>query len=74
MRFLGSRTLIIHGKRDHMAVPERNALVLLDKAYGCIPTIAPPVSEGANHTDLPELMGCGECGRVVKASIAGDSM
>jgi pimeloyl-ACP methyl ester carboxylesterase len=71
MPFLGCRTLIIYGKRDDTAVPERNALVLLDKADGWIPITGHPV-EGANHSDLPEVMGYDEYERVVKAFIAGD--
>ena len=73
MPFLGCRTLVIYGKKDDTAVPERNALVLLDKAKGWIPITAHPV-EGANHSDLPEVMGYGEYERVVKAFIAGDSL
>jgi pimeloyl-ACP methyl ester carboxylesterase len=71
--FVGCRTLIIYGKKDDTAVPKRNALVLLDKAYGWIPITAYPV-EGASHSDLPEVMGYGEYERVVKAFIAGDSL
>jgi hypothetical protein len=73
MRFLGCRTLIIYGKKDDTAVPERNALVLLEKAYGWIPTTDYPV-EGANHSDLPEVMGYGEYERVLSAFIAGDTL
>jgi pimeloyl-ACP methyl ester carboxylesterase len=73
MRFLGCRTLIIYGKKDDTAVPERNALVLLDKAYGWIPTTAWPV-ENAGHDDLPEAMTWPEYSRVIKAFIAGDTL
>jgi uncharacterized protein len=67
---VGCRTLILYGKKDDTAVPERNALVLLDKAIPSI-TAGYPV-EGANHADLPEVMGYAEYERVVKAFIAGD--
>jgi fermentation-respiration switch protein FrsA (DUF1100 family) len=70
---LGCRTLIIYGKIDDTAVPERNALVLLDKARGWIPITSHPV-EDAGHSDLPEKMGYGEYERVVKGFIAGDSL
>jgi|WetSurMetagenome_2_1015567.scaffolds.fasta_scaffold261346_1 pimeloyl-ACP methyl ester carboxylesterase len=73
MPFLGCRTLIIYGKKDDTAVPERNALVLLDKAREWIPITGYPI-EGANHSDLPEVMGYSEYERVVKAFIAGDSL
>jgi pimeloyl-ACP methyl ester carboxylesterase len=73
MRYLGCRTLIIYGKEDQTAVPERNALVLLEKAYGWIPITDYPV-EGADHSDLPEVMGYDEYKRVVKAFIAGESL
>jgi len=73
MRYLGCRTLIIYGRKDQTAVPERNALVLLDKARGWIPITGFPV-EGADHSDLPEKMGYGEYERVVMAFIAGDSL
>jgi pimeloyl-ACP methyl ester carboxylesterase len=73
MRFLGCRTLIIYGTEDQTAVPERNALVLLDKARGWIPITGYPV-EGADHSDLPETIGYDEYERVVSAFIAGDSL
>jgi pimeloyl-ACP methyl ester carboxylesterase len=73
MPFLGCRTLIIYGKKDDTAVPERNALVLLDKAKNWIPITGYPI-EGANHSDLPEVMGYDEYERVVKAFMAGDSL
>ena len=73
MRYLGCRTLIIYGKEDQTAVPERNALILLEKAYGWIPVTDYPV-EGADHSDLPEVMGYDEYKRVVKAFIAGESL
>ena len=69
---VGCRTLILYGKRDDTAVPERNALVLLDKAIPSITTGYPV--EGANHADLPEVMGYAEYERVVRAFIAGDSL
>jgi pimeloyl-ACP methyl ester carboxylesterase len=69
---VGCRTLILYGKKDDTAVPERNAAVLLDKAIPSITTGYPV--EGANHSDLPEVMGYGEYERVVKAFIAGDSL
>ena len=68
---LGCRTLIIYGTVDETAVPERNALVLLDKARGRIP-ISDSAIEGADHSNLPEVMGYGEYERVVKEFIAGD--
>jgi pimeloyl-ACP methyl ester carboxylesterase len=68
---LGCRTLIIYGKQDDTAVPERNALVLLDKANPSTTTSYPV--DGAGHSDLPEVMGYGEYERVVKEFIAGDS-
>jgi len=68
---LGCRTLIIYGKKDDTAVPERNALVLLDKANPSTTTSYPV--DGANHSDVPEVMGYGEYERVVKEFIAGDS-
>jgi pimeloyl-ACP methyl ester carboxylesterase len=70
---VGCRTIILYGKKDDTAVPERNALVLLDKAKGRIHITAHPV-EGASHSDLPEVMGYSEYERVVKAFIAGDSL
>ncbi len=73
MRYLGCRTLIIYGREDQTAVPERNALVLIDKAYGWIPITGYPV-DGADHSDLPEKMGYGEYERVVTEFIAGDSL
>jgi len=69
---VGCRTLIIYGKIDDTAVPERNALVLLDKANPST-TKGYPI-EGANHSDVPEVMGHDEYERVVKAFIAGDSL
>jgi len=67
------RTLIIYGTKDETAVPERNALVLLDKAYRR--TLARPWPiENAGHSDLPEVMGYGEYERVVSAFIAGDTL
>ena len=73
MRFLGCRTLIIYGKNDDTAVPERHALILLDKAYGWIPIRDWPV-EDAGHSDIPEKMGYEEYERVVSTFIAGDSL
>jgi len=70
---LGCRTLIIYGKKDDTAVPERNAEVLLTAAKDQPDVTGYPV-EGANHSDLPEVMGYGEYERVVKAFIAGDSL
>ena len=70
MRFLGCRTLIIYGKKDDTAVPERNARVLLDKGYGWLPELIDYPIEGANHSDLPEVMGYGEYERVVRAFMA----
>jgi len=67
---VGCRTLVIYGKKDDTAVPERNALVLLDTANPSTTTSYPVA--GANHSDLPETMGYGEYERVVKAFIAGD--
>jgi pimeloyl-ACP methyl ester carboxylesterase len=67
---VGCRTLVIYGKKDDTAVPERNALVLLDKANPSATTSYPV--DGANHSDLPEVIGYGEYERVVKAFIAGD--
>jgi len=67
---VGCRTLISYGKKDDTAVPERNALVLLDKANPSATTSYPV--EDANHSDLPEVIGYGEYERVVKAFIAGD--
>jgi len=69
---LGCRTLIIYGKRDDTAVPERNALVLLDKANPLTATSYPV--ENANHSDVPEKVGYDEYERVVRAFIAGDSL
>jgi pimeloyl-ACP methyl ester carboxylesterase len=69
---LGCRTLIIYGKKDDTAVPERNAVVLLEKADPAT-TVGYPI-EGANHSDLPEVMGYDEYERIVKAFIAGDSL
>jgi len=74
MRFLGCRTLIIYGKEDETAVPERNALVLLDKGYGQTHEPKGYPIEGANHDDLPEEMGYSEYRRVMSAFIAGDSL
>jgi len=68
---VGCRTLIIYGKQDDTAVPERNALVLLDQANPSTTTSYPV--DGAGHSDLPEVMGYGEYERVVSAFIAGDS-
>ena len=67
---LGCRTLIIYGTQDQTAAPERNALVLVDKGYGWLPELKVYPVEGADHSDLPETMGCDEYKRVVKAFIA----
>jgi pimeloyl-ACP methyl ester carboxylesterase len=69
---VGCRTLILYGESDNTAVPERNALVLLKKADPGT-TEGYPI-DGANHSDLPEVMGYGEYERVVKAFVAGDSL
>jgi len=69
---LGCRTLIIYGKKDETAVPERNALVLWDKADTSATTLH--AVEGANHSDLPEKMGYSEYEQLVKAFIAGGSL
>ncbi len=73
MRFLGCRTLIIYGKKDDTAVPERNAKVLLAEAQGWIPITARPV-ENAGHSDLPEVMTYPEYSRTVTAFVRGDSL
>jgi hypothetical protein len=70
---VGCRTIILYGKIDDTAVPERNAIVLLDRAKGRIPITGLPI-EGANHSDLPEVMGYDEYRRVVSTLIAGDSL
>jgi pimeloyl-ACP methyl ester carboxylesterase len=69
---VGCRTLILYGKVDDTAVPERNALVLLNAAIPSA-TRGYPV-EDASHSDVPEKMGYGEYERVVKEFIAGDSL
>jgi len=69
---VGCRTLIIYGRKDDTAVPERNALVLLDKANPVATTDYPV--ESAGHSDLPEMMGYDKYERVVWAFIAGDSL
>jgi pimeloyl-ACP methyl ester carboxylesterase len=69
---VGCRTLIIYGEKDDTAVPERNALVLLDKADP-LATTGYRV-ENANHSDLPETMGYEEYKRVVWEFIAGGSL
>jgi pimeloyl-ACP methyl ester carboxylesterase len=68
---VGCRTLIIYGEKDDTAVPERNALVLLDKADP-LATTGYPVPN-ANHSDVPETMGYEEYERVVWEFIAGGS-
>jgi hypothetical protein len=70
---LGCRTLIIYGENDQTAVPERNALVLINKGRDWIPLRVRSV-KNADHSDLPEKMGYGEYERIVKAFIAGDSL
>ena len=70
---LGCRTLIIYSENDQTAVPERNALVLIDKGRDWIPLMVRSV-KNADHSDLPETMGYGEYERVLKAFIAGDSL
>ncbi len=72
MPLVGCRTLIIYGEKDDTAVPERNALVLLDKANPPATTGYPV--PGANHADLPEVMGYETYRRVVWEFIAGDSL
>jgi pimeloyl-ACP methyl ester carboxylesterase len=74
MRFLGCRTLIIYGTQDQTAVPARHALVLLDKGYGWLPELIDYPIAGADHSDLPEVMGYSEYERVVSTFIAGDSL
>lgn len=69
---VGCRTLILYGEADDTAVPERNALVLLDKANQQT-TTAYPVAN-ANHSDVPEKMTYPEYVRIVQAFIAGDSL
>ena len=70
MRKLGCRTLIIYGKEDDTAVPERNALILWDKAVASMTTLH--AVDGANHSDVPETMGYDEYEQVVKDFTAGD--
>jgi len=70
---LGCRTLIIYSENDQTAVPERNALVLIDKGRDWIPLMVRSV-KNADHSDLPETMGYGEYERIVTAFIAGDSL
>ena len=67
---LGCRTLIIYGKKDDTAVPERNALVLWDKADHAATEL--DSIEEANHSDLPEVMGYGKYEQRVKDFVAGD--
>jgi alpha/beta superfamily hydrolase len=69
---VGCRTLVLYGKADDTAVPERNALVLLDKADP-LTTTGYPVKL-ANHSDVPERMTYPEYERVVRAFVAGDSL
>jgi hypothetical protein len=69
---VGCRTLILYGEADDTAVPERNALVLLDKANPQT-TTAYPVAN-ANHSNVPEKMTYPEYVRIVQAFIAGDSL
>jgi pimeloyl-ACP methyl ester carboxylesterase len=70
MRKLGCRTLIIYGKKDDTAVPERNALVLWDKADASMTTLR--AVEDANHSDVPETMGYAEYKQVVEDFITGN--
>jgi|GEM_PF-665758 len=67
---LGCRTLIIYGKEDDTAVPERNALVLWDKADHSTTELR--AVDGAKHSDVPETMGYDEYKQVVEDFVAGD--
>jgi fermentation-respiration switch protein FrsA (DUF1100 family) len=70
---LGCRTLILYSENDQTAVPERNALVLIDEGRDWIPLTMRSV-KNADHSDLPEKMGYDEYEKVVTAFIAGDSL
>ena len=70
---VGCRTLIIYSENDQTAVPERNALVLINKGRDWIPLRVRSV-KNADHSDLPEKMGYGEYERVVREFVAGDSL
>ncbi len=71
--FVDCRTLIIYGKKDETAVPERNAQVLLTEAHGWIPITARPV-DNAGHADLPEVMTYPEYERTITAFVRGDTL
>jgi fermentation-respiration switch protein FrsA (DUF1100 family) len=55
---LGSTpVLIIFGRKDDTAVPERNARVLLDRALSAGVAVESLPVDNAGHSDIPEAMG-----------------
>jgi pimeloyl-ACP methyl ester carboxylesterase len=51
-----TRVLIVYGKNDDTAVPERNAEVLIDKARSWVELETLRVDNGG-HSDIPEALG-----------------